>query len=96
MSVINYAIDLFYLIDIFVIFNTAIYSQDERLVESKKSIALNYLTGWFTIDLLSIIPFSMAFNQSRMNNLARVARVGRLYKLVKLTKLIRILKVMKD
>ena len=96
MHIINYAIDIFYLVDIIVIFNTAIYDQQENLVQSRKAIAVSYLTGWFTVDLLSIIPFSWAFKQSRYNNLARVARAGRLYKLVKLTKLIRILKVMKD
>ena len=58
------------------------------------------MKGWFPIDVLSIIPFDILFNQGdgggRYNNLARVARIGRLYKLVKLTKLIRILKVMKE
>ena len=60
-NVINYAIDLFYLIDLLVIFNTAIYDDEESLVTSRKRIAINYLTGWFIVDLLSIIPFSFLF-----------------------------------
>jgi len=92
----NNIIDFFYLCDIIIIFNSAYYENDVDLVEDRKKISLNYLTGWFTIDILSIIPFDMVFKKSEFNKLARVARVGRLYKLVKLTKLIRILKVMKE
>ena len=98
MDIVNYLIDMFYLFDIFVIFNTVIYDQEENMIENRKTIAINYVSGWFVIDFLSIIPFSLILSgeSSRYNNLARVARVGRLYKLVKLTKLVRSLTVMKD
>ena len=92
----NYTIDLFFFIDIIVIFNSAYYEDDIDLIEDRKTIACRYLSGWFTIDLLSIIPFDKLFSKSDFNKLARVARVGRLYKLVKLAKLVRILKVMKE
>ena len=59
---INWAIDLIYLIDIFVIFDTAIYDENDDLVEDRKRIAVNYLQGWFTVDLMSIIPFDLFFN----------------------------------
>jgi hypothetical protein len=89
-------IDGFFLIDVFIIFNSALMDQnDVDLIEDRKKIAKSYLSGWFIVDILSIVPFELLFNSS-YNKLARVARVGRLYKLVKLTKLIRILKVMKD
>ena len=67
--------------------------QDERAI-----IAKNYLKGWFTIDLLAIIPFDVILSnlQSNANGILRIARVGRLYKLVKLTRLLRILKIMKE
>ena len=67
--------------------------QDVRVM-----IAKNYLKGWFTIDLLAIIPFDVILSnlQSNANGILRIARVGRLYKLVKLTRLLRILKIMKE
>lgn len=89
-------VDILFGIDIIVIFNTAYYDLEVELIDDRKEIAKFYLSGWFTIDLLAIIPFDRIMNAADFNQLARVARVGRLYKLVKLTKLFRILKVMKE
>lgn len=59
---------------------------------------MNYLKGWFTIDVLAIVPFDVILSsmQSNVNGIVRIARVGRLYKLVKLTRLLRIMKIMKE
>ena len=43
--------------DILVVFNTAYYDDDVDLVDDRKQIAKTYVKGWFTIDLLAIIPF---------------------------------------
>jgi len=53
----DYVVDLLFLLDILVVFNTAYYDEDVDLVDDRKQIAKNYLKGWFTIDLLAIIPF---------------------------------------
>ena len=82
--------------DIIVIFNSAYYDEDFKIISDRKQINWNYITGWFFIDLLTIIPFDTIFEYSTYNKIARVARVGRLYKLVKLTKLFRFLKIMKE
>lgn len=59
-------------------------------------IAKEYLTGWFFIDLLAIVPFDLIMGgSSDMNSMVRFARLGRLYKLAKLTKLIRVFKMLK-
>jgi hypothetical protein len=92
----NIVIDLVFLTDVFVIFNTAYYTEDYECIDNRKRISSNYLLGWFFVDVLSIIPFDKLLEYSSFAKLARVARVGRLYKLVKLTKLIRILKIMKE
>ena len=64
---------------------------------NRKLISINYLTGWFIIDLFAIIPFDYIMqSQNDMSSMLRVARVGKLYKLVKLTKLIRVLKIVKE
>ena len=95
-DIINFVIDILFLMDIVVIFNTVYYDSDVNLVEDRKEIANNYIRGWFFVDLLAIVPFDQILNATEFNSLVRVARVGRLYKLVKLTRLLRILKIMKE
>jgi len=69
------------------------------VITDRKKIAREYLSGWFSIDLIAIIPFDLMFADSQAaeyNALVRVARFGRLYKLVKLTKILRVIKVIKN
>jgi hypothetical protein len=91
-------IDILFLIDIIIIFNSAFYNEDMELIEDRKKIGKAYLSGWFTVDFLAIVPFEIFFmgDNQHFNSLARVARFGRLYKLVKLMKLLRIMKIMKE
>ena len=56
-QVIDYIIDSLFLIDIFVIFNTAYYNDDSEIIDDRKEIASAYARWWFMIDLLAIIPF---------------------------------------
>jgi len=57
--IINYTIDICFLIDIIIIFNSAFYDGEFIVVEDRKIIAKEYLRGWFLIDLLAIIPFDL-------------------------------------
>jgi hypothetical protein len=54
-------VDSCFFIDIILTFFTTITSPTHNQVEieDKKEIAINYLTGWFAIDFLSIVPFDM-------------------------------------
>ena len=92
----NLFIDLMFLIDIFVSFNAAYYDEEMALIVDRKKISHNYLTGWFAIDVLAIMPFDVILNVSNFNQLARVMRIGRLYKLVKLSRVLRMVKVYKN
>jgi hypothetical protein len=65
-------------------------------MDDRKQLAANYIKGWFTVDILAIIPFESILDASNLNGLVRLAKIGRLYKLVKLTRLLRVLKIMKD
>ena len=56
---INYTVDILFLIDIFVNFNLATYDEDFVVIEDRAKLAKNYLGGWFTIDVMSIIPFDL-------------------------------------
>lgn len=53
----NIIIDCLFLTDMIVIFNTAITTDDFVTIDDHKTIAINYLAGWFWIDLVAIIPF---------------------------------------
>ena len=94
--IINYAIDGFFLFDIFIIFNSAYYDEEFVIVEDRSQIAKMYLGGWFLVDFLAIFPFDILFNQDNYGELARIARFGRMYKLIKMTRLLRILKIVKE
>ena len=50
-------IDIMFLIDIFIIFFSAIQTEELEIIHDRKEIAVSYLTGWFTIDLIAILPF---------------------------------------
>lgn len=89
-------IDVMFLLDMILIFNTAYYDQDQEIITCRKMIACSYLKSWFVLDTLAVIPFDVLINASQFNGLARVVRVGRLYKLVKLSKLLRMMKILKN
>lgn len=44
-NVINFVVEVLFLIDILVVFNTPYYTEDFKLIESRKMIANNYLFG---------------------------------------------------
>ena len=47
----------FFFIDIIIIFNTALTTEDFETIDDHKQIAIHYLKGWFWIDLIAIFPF---------------------------------------
>ena len=46
--------------------------ETDRLIEitERKKIAINYLTGWFTIDFCSIIPFDMFMKSAAVGHMS--------------------------
>ena len=58
---------------------------------------MEYIKGWFFIDLVSIIPIGSIFNSieefdigstglASLNSLARLSKITKMYRLIKLTK----------
>ena len=84
---ISVLIDLIFISDILVNFNSTIILE-EKMVYDRKIIAHNYLKGRFTVDFLSAVPF---------DGIARVITAGRLQgeqlRLFSLLKLIRMLRL---
>ena len=104
--VINNMIDILFFADIIVIFCTAITTDEFETIDDHKEIALQYVQGWFPVDLLAILPLDLILaiagsNKSgddisqgggKVNSVIRIMRLGRLSKLIKLMKLLRFLK----
>ena len=64
---VNLFIDIMFAIDIMVIFNSAYYTVDSDLIDSRATITKEYLTGWFLIDLFAIIPFDALLEAINFN-----------------------------
>lgn len=62
-DVLSVVIDSLFLIDIIVIFNSAYYDEEFVIVENRKKIAKAYLSSWFVIDALAIVPFDIILVQ---------------------------------
>ena len=55
-------IDVCFMLDVIFNFRTAISTHGStRLVYSQKRVAWEYLTGWFFVDFVSSIPYSIIF-----------------------------------
>jgi hypothetical protein len=102
-----YIIDGFFFIDLIACFFTTIEDRERmQEVTDLKAICKDYLSGWFWVDILSIIPFDKIFffffmemggssGGTKVNSLIRALKIGKIYKLIRLVRIIKLLKVMK-
>ena len=97
-DVANIIVDSVFLIDIIIIFNTAYFDEDYKLVQDRKLIAKGYLSSWFTFDFVAVLPFDLLLRGqvNDYSDLIRLSRIGRLYRLLKLTKLLKIGKALQN
>jgi len=84
---INSVIDFLFLIDIMVVFRTAIIGDNGDIVTDQKTIAIKYLKGGFMIDFLSTIPLDS------MASIFLDANTASSFKLFGALKLIRVLRL---
>lgn len=54
----NWTIDCIFLTDMIATFFTAYSTEDFEIIDDHKQIACVYLTSWFWIDLLAILPYA--------------------------------------
>lgn len=92
----NY-IDMFFLTDMFINFISAYDDPETLLPEIRpKVIAANYISGYFFIDLLAILPFQyLDGSKDKSLKLAKIARLPRLYRLLRIVRMIKLLKAFK-
>ena len=88
------AIDVTMLLDMAVTFNTAIYEEDELLLD-RRVIAKRYLQSWFTPDLLSSFPFQLAFRPLDVDKGITSLRVLRLFRVVKVVRCVKLVRLFK-
>ena len=95
LFVLNRFIDTAFFLDMVRIFFTSYYDEDDQQwIMSPRLIRRRYLKGWFTIDLVSILPFDtvgLVLDSPEMNDL----KVLRIIRLLRLLKLLRIMKAMR-
>jgi hypothetical protein len=91
-------VDILFLLDILIIFNSAYFNEDFQMIMDRNEIAKDYLNSWFLIDLVAIIPFDRFIGSggNNYNGLVRITRIGRMYKLLKLMRLFRTFKMVKE
>lgn len=56
---------------------------------------MKYVMTWFFVDLTSVIPFDLLFQNAGVNKIARFSRKGKLYKLIRMTKIARFIKIIR-
>ena len=81
-------VDCCFLADLIFNFFFAYYDAEGKLVIQRKKIAIKYLTSWFLLDLITIIPFSLLFGDRNFDARKGISRLPRLYKMLKMTKYI--------
>lgn len=91
-------IDSLFFIDIIINFLSAYEDPVTGLpIISLKKIAINYLTGWFILDLLAVIPIQLlesAFSGGGQQvKLTRLARLPRLYRLMRILRMVKMLRI---
>ena len=89
-------VDVLFGIDMIVNFLSA-YEDDVTGLQivSLKLIAKNYITSWFLLDLLALIPvqlFEELMGGGQLK-LARLARIPRLYRLIRILRMVKMLRI---
>ena len=51
----------FYVVDILLNFRTTYVSKSGQVIYESRLIAINYIRGWFLLDLLAAVPFDLLF-----------------------------------
>jgi hypothetical protein len=66
IMIINFVVDAFFILDIFVCFMTAYYDENSVLVTNRRKIFNRYVTSDFLVDMVPALPLSiMAWDSSR-------------------------------
>ena len=94
----EFIINLFFFGDIVLTFYTGFY-KNTKLIVDRKVIALDYLKGWFWLDLISSFPYSWLdgtiFTNSSYDSNFAGAELFKIFRFLKFFKILRLLKILK-
>ncbi|ETW07541.1 hypothetical protein H310_02033 [Aphanomyces invadans] len=103
LFIVDRTVDLSFLVDMMFNFMTPfIDKENNQLIDDSWQIALQYITGWFVLDFVSIIPFdviSMSYKgdsntpevsaKKDLTSHLKIIRIIRLFRLIKLVRVFR-------
>jgi hypothetical protein len=55
--------DIFFWLDLFLNFNLGYFDQNKVLILERRKIAIQYLKGWFTLDMIANLPLNYISEQ---------------------------------
>ncbi len=74
---------------------SAYQDKDLNVIDDPKRIAKGYLTSWFIIDLISVVPFDMFLSSyPRNQGTIGLSKISKMYRLIRLTRMARMFKVL--
>lgn len=95
----NYIVDFLFAVDIIINFFSAYELANARIEIKLRTIGINYLSGWFFLDVLATFPTQIFTSGleggTGSNKLLRLMRLPRLYRLARLMRIFKILKMFK-
>eukprot|EP00943_MAST-04B_sp_MAST-4B-sp1_P007846 g7846.t1 len=95
----GYFIDIMFTLDIITNFRTGWINLDGEIVWDVGIIRNKYLKGWFTVDLLSTLPFDKIIvpflDGGSNNNNSSVARSGKLLRILRIVRLLKLTRLLK-
>eukprot|EP01052_Picozoa_sp_SAG31_P017884 SAG31_NODE_1243_length_9148_cov_8.476738_4_plen_668_part_00 len=84
-------VDIYFIVDILLNFRTQYELANGVVVTDSRSIAINYVKGWFFLDILSCVSVMGYFMSSEGGGSgAESARLGKTLRIVRITKLLRL------
>ena len=92
---INKFVDICFAKDLVMNFMLAYQNESYVLIKDQEMIIRNYLTGWFAVDLLSIIPYDLLAQTDSVFTSLDSLRLVRLVRLLKLARVLRSGRLMK-
>ncbi|CAD8102523.1 unnamed protein product [Paramecium sonneborni] len=87
--------DVLFWLDLIISSISGYYDEEGKLVKKRKIVLMNYLKGWFTVDLLSCLPLNYIMDSTISENDNMNSKNIKLFKLLKLPRMYRLLKLIR-
>ncbi|XP_038115677.1 potassium voltage-gated channel subfamily H member 8 isoform X2 [Culex quinquefasciatus] len=81
-------VEALFIVDILVNFRTTYVSRKGEVVSNSKSIAVNYLRGWFVVDLFAALPFDHLYASNVISGEESHIHLVKLTRLLRLARLL--------